>query len=353
MEREHLKQNEKRNNFNIVRFIAALFVVIGHTGPIIGKQAITIFGLDLHAVGVQVLFFMGGYLVTTSWKREQKIGIFLYKRFLRLWPPYAVMILIMTFVTGPLISELGIRGYFSTGWTDYLKNLRFYIIFCQPGVFTELPLANVTNGSLWTMPVEALLYLLTPILFSLTGGGKSRKSFYSMAALTGICCILNILYYSGSEPQVIWYATDWVKAGKLMVFYMLGMLCSYEEMKPIFQFQRACLVLILLAPLSAISPLIKGVTMQVGIPYFVMSLAITEKPMFSSFGKKYELSYGIYLYGFFFQQLTCSWFQRNGDEPDYLIVLVISLVMTLDAAWLNSICIERPLLGLKRKLVRG
>ena len=134
-----------------------------------------------------------------------------------------------------------------------------------------------------------------------------------------------------------------------MVFYIIGMLFSNDEMKRLLNLQRACLILILCMSLSGLNNIVKNITMQIGIPYFVMSLALCDHPAFAGFGKKYDLSYGMYLYGFFMQQLVCGWFLRKGYETDYLTVLLISLALTLVAAWINAVCIEKPLSRMKRK----
>ena len=336
------------NNFNIIRMIAAICVVVGHTGPIIGSPALSILGVELHTIGVQTLFLIGGFMVAKSWKRDPHFLSFYRKRFLRLWPPYAIMILIMTFLTGPLLSELGIKGYFQSSWKEYLKNLRFYIIFAQPGVFTNLIMPNVVNGSLWTMPVEAILYIVTPFVYRLFFGEEkatTRRLFLFLLCLSA----LNVIIYPIVNISWIFYATDWFKAGKLMIFYFIGMLYSSDEVKQYFNLQRSLIILIILMPLSILNKWANSLMMIVAIPYFMMSFALDSKPLFAKFGQRYELSYGIYLYGFFFQQLVCYWMRQNGIKEDYLAVTVISLILTIVAAWLSFVCVERPLLQIKRK----
>ena len=157
----------KKNNFNIVRFLGAAFVFAGHMGILMGGAAPLMGSFPLHEIGVAVLFTISGYLITKSWLSDPHPIRFAVRRFFRLWPPFAVLILLMVFVAGPLLSDLGTTVYFESDYTSYLRNLRFFTAYSLPGVFTTLPAANSVNGSLWTMPVEAFLYIVTPLLLSL------------------------------------------------------------------------------------------------------------------------------------------------------------------------------------------
>ena len=156
----------RENNFPLIRLTAAVFVFAGHMGLILGGQPPLLGGLPLHELGVGMLFLISGYLITKSWLSDPHPLRFAVRRFLRLWPPFAVLVLLLALAAGPLLSSLGPEGYFRSGWGGYLRNLRFYIVYALPGVFTDLPLPNSMNGSLWTMPVEAGLYVLTPVLLT-------------------------------------------------------------------------------------------------------------------------------------------------------------------------------------------
>ena len=73
--------------------------------------------------------------------------------------------------------------------------------------------------------------------------------------------------------------------------------------------------------------------------------------MFWTLGAKIELSYGIYLYGFFFQQLVVFWCLKYGRSWSYMICFGISLALSAGTAVLNCILIENPLLKLSRRLM--
>ena len=347
-----MPQESRSNNFNLVRLIGALLVMIGHMGPIMGAT-VPVFGQDLHGVGVEILFLIGGFLVSESWLHDPNPLRYGIKRFLRLWPPYAVMILLMTFLAGPLLSDLGFSGYFGSWWPAYLKNLRFYIIYAQPGVFTDVPRAYVTNGSLWTMPVEAALYILTPLiccLFCLRK--KKRITLWLYAVFIVLLLALGTWLDQHKEMQWVFYATDWAAALRLSIFFLIGIFCAMEPVRKLFRMQWTPFALLLIILLQYEIRPVQYVVMTLALPYLVFSLALAPNPVFYKVGRKYDLSYGIYLYGFFFQQLTVQWQQKTGISLGVPGSIAVSLCLTVGTAFVSCILIEMPVQRLSRKLTQ-
>jgi peptidoglycan/LPS O-acetylase OafA/YrhL len=276
------------------------------------------------------------------------------------------MILLMVFVAGPLTSTLGIRGYFESGWyTVYLKNLRFFIIYALPGVFENLPVANAVNGSLWTMPVEAALYVLTPLLLLVLGvcGGRgkgraqtvnryTRPGCMAMAAATVVVCAFD-LYLRVFHPtaSLVFYGTDLVAAYHLIVLYVIGMLFTYEEVRTYLNLQVASVLLLVLLLFQFSSEGLQYLMLYLIFPYFIFSLAFAPGAVFRNICRRVEPSYGIYLYGFFFQQLVVLYQQQHGISWGYLRTLLIAAVPTVVAAVLSYYLIERPAMRLGKRLI--
>lgn len=333
----------RRNNFNLVRFIAAFLVMAGHMAPILGAPDLVLGAFGLHTYGVQMLFLIGGYLVASSWRRDPNPFRFAVRRILRLWPPFAVMTLLMAFVAGPLLSELGTAGYFSSWWKAYLDNLRFFIVYAQPGVFTTTPIPNVTNGSLWTMPVEAALYVLTPLILILPGiRGRKSWAFPICAVLVTALICLGAWLDSHSDITWIVYATEWSAGLRLGIFFFIGMFCTLDPVRKIFDLQWAPVALLAILVVQYESRMVQYLVAELALTYLTFSLAFAPNPRFHSFGRKYDLAYGIYLYGFFFQQLTVYAQQRLGLNLGVVGSLAASMALTLPAAWISCALIERP-----------
>lgn len=65
-----------------------------------------------------------------------------------------------------------------------------------------------------------------------------------------------------------------------------------------------------------------------------------------------EISYGIYLYGFFFQQLVVYFQQKQGLQLGYAETFLYSLLLTIAAATVSYFLVEMPMLKLSRFLIK-
>lgn len=347
-------RNEKENNFNIIRFGASLFVFGGHTARVMGIAAPMFSGYSLHEMGVAVLFMLAGYLVTESWLKDPNVFRYSIKRFFRLWPPFAVMVLIMTFAAGPLVSDIDAAGYFHSWYLSYLNNLRFYIIYSLPGVFSDLPISNTVNGSIWTMPVEAAMYIVTPVIITLFYiHRRSKKSFLITLAFAIVLVFIDlyfIAFYKG--PRIVFYNTDIISAHHVAVSYVTGILFTYPQMRRLLDVQKAIAGMGLLLLVSMSPAPILYFLLDLLVPYFIFSFALDQKPVFSGFGRRIDLSYGIFLYGFFFQQLTIKLIQGNAMNLGFLQVLIISVIPTVMTAVLSFYLVEKPSLLCCRYLLK-
>lgn len=345
--------DSRNNNFPIVRLTAAIFVFAGHMGVVLGAQPPLLGSFPLHELGVGMLFLISGYLITKSWLSDPDPLRFAIRRFFRLWPPFAVLVLLIVFVAGPLLSNLGVTGYFQSDYTGYLRNLRFYIVYALPGVFTDLPVPNSMNGSLWTMPVEAALYVLTPIfLTALRVKKKSENSFALVAAIAAAAVGLDIflrMFYP--EGWIVIYGTEIISSWHLIVFYIIGIFFTYEKARKLLNLQVGCIAMCLILFTEFSSAALQHLVVYLVFPYFVFSIVFAPKPVFKNLDKKMELSYGIYLYGFFFQQLIVYLRGLYGWSLTYLEAFLVSAVPTVFAAVLSFFLVERPSMRLGRYLV--
>lgn len=348
------KAPSRNNNFSAVRFIGTMFVFAGHMGIILGIQPPLFGGFGLHELGVMILFLISGYLITQSWLSDPNPLRYGIRRFFRLWPPFAVFVLIMVFVAGPLVSSLGIREYFQSEFQAYLRNLRFFISYSQPGVFSDLPVPNTTNGSLWTMPVEASLYIVTPLLLAaLRVKYRSVWSFRCMGIITGTAVLFDLfLRMFFFDKTIVIYGTELISSYHLIVMYIIGIFFTYDEVKKYLNLQLGCLAMCFLLFCQVLNGAVQHLLLYLIFPYFIFSFVFAKKPLFGDFCHKVDLSYGIYLYGFFFQQLTVSWMLKSGMSLGYIKTFLLSLAPTVLSALLSFFLVEKPVLILSKSLIR-
>lgn len=150
----------RRNNFDLIRLLAAIQVVIVHglhhlrlELPAVADHA---FDFIKAFPGVPIFFMVSGYLVTLSCQRNS-LATYAIHRGLRIFPLLWVSSLLL--LTILLFSGVG-------GTTSLLTWFFGQVTFFQYYTPQELRTFGVgtPNGSLWTIPIEIQFYCLLPFV---------------------------------------------------------------------------------------------------------------------------------------------------------------------------------------------
>ncbi len=150
----------RNNNLDILRLFFALFVFLGHW-TILTNFNSDLFILHFEVTGVDGFFIISGFLVFWSYHNDQNTKNFFIKRFFRIYPLYGIIILIQSLFFIFLSN--------GTVWENiryFIANI-FYLNFLQPTVgtiFDHLTI-NAINGSLWSLKIEVMFYLMVPLLY--------------------------------------------------------------------------------------------------------------------------------------------------------------------------------------------
>lgn len=339
----------KTNNFNIIRFFAAFMVIYGHMSSIMGYAAFPLFSQRVSTIAVKIFFIVSGYLITKSYLSDSHFGRYMIRRTFRIFPALIVLVLLTVFVVGPTMTTLPLSEYFSNLNTwRYFKNLLFSPVYALPGVLTDATYPNAVNGSLWTLPVEFAMYLLLPlfvILFKKLGSIKWGMGV--MAVLTLTLSVLQITCFP-TASFVVW-GNDLLQTFPLLPYFFIGSFFSFPEMRKYLNLQAA-VALVVLASFTLASPAVMEVVVAIVLPYFTLSLALCEKPIFSKWFAKSDFSYGLYLYGFVVQQIVYSFLAPLNIPvlPMALICFAATLVMAIPSWYL----IEKPIQSLGQAWIR-
>ncbi len=343
--------NRRGNNFNLVRLMAALLVLAGHAFVLTGRAAPVFMGSAPHRMGILLFFTVGGYLITESWKRDPDYLCYLIRRVFRIFPALAVCIVLTVFVLGPMVSSCGLTQYFTDSRTwSYLKNIFLYISYALPGVFEENPVSTAVNGSLWSLPVEFMMYLIIPAVYEIGRRGGGRWHL----VLTALVCSASAWKHIAiPEWRMVVYGIDLGQALEVVPYYFLGSLVSTLEIKRGWNLQAA-LVLYIIGQNWPWGDAAGTVLSFLVIPYMVFSFAFCEKPLGSLPGlrTRLEFSYGLYLYGFFIQQLLISWMWKRSMPLRTNAVLLVGLVPAGVLAVASERLVEEPARRLSRGLTR-
>ena len=322
-----------RNHFNLLRLIAAWLVIYGHAWAITGTP-----GSDLiahatqlkfaGAVAVDVFFVVSGFLIAASLQRNSVRG-YLGSRALRILPALVVCVALCVFVVGPWLTTSS--DYWSAQtWRYFWSNASLWRAeFQLPGVFVTLP-QNAVNGSLWTLPIEARLYVLL-LVASLLGVLTARR--YVLPWLVVIGGIGAFAYLRRPLPE--WLANDlWCVA-----FFVTGTAAWLWR-------ERIRLSWVPVVVLLVLAVIARG-TQWFALPYFALvaygTLWLAFAPPKARIAH-HDLSYGLYLYGWPAAQIVQTF---SPGSPWHNVVLASALAFACGA--LSWFCIGRPALRLKKR----
>jgi peptidoglycan/LPS O-acetylase OafA/YrhL len=339
---------ERQNNFDALRLVAAAAVVFSHSfliaegnqdhEPLIlltGNQSI------LGLVGVFVFFAISGFLVTQSFEQTGDAWRFLAKRALRIFPGLFVATTLSAFVLAPLVTTLSAGAYLSNPapWEYVAGNtLLDQTVHELPGVmFVNNPVGLEINGSLWTLRLEFLMYLMVLVL------GVLRLLTVRVALLLvafGMACLhFNMLDELEKWGWFFQLLSGW---GWLVGFFAAGIVIYKLRHTGIFDGRIALLAfagLVLSVPLHqfiVLFPLFGC--------YLALWLALTPRLPVIPAARFGDLSYGIYIYGWPAEQ-AAIWLL--GGRAAWWQVFLIALPGAAALAFLSWHLVERPALRLR------
>jgi peptidoglycan/LPS O-acetylase OafA/YrhL len=324
---------ERRNNFDLLRLVAALSVILSHAfllaensqdhDPLMmltGGQAI------LGLAGVFVFFTISGYLITQSFETTRSPFAFLAKRALRIFPGLLVCLLVCVLVIGPLVTKLPLAEYFAQPgtWLFLLHNAVLDIEYNRlPGVvFWPGNIGGVVDGPLWSLPCEALLYLM---LFGL-----------------GVCRLLTLpvcLLLLAAGVAGLWFDTAGETLGSalwLLGFFAAGMCCYRLRGSGIFA--RHWALLALLGLVLSVPARLFLVGFALFGSYLTIYLAVNRRLPVVPAARFGDLSYGLYIYGWPIEQ--CVIYFSGGTAP-WWEVFVISVALAVPTAFLSWHLVEK------------
>ena len=188
----------KDNNFNLIRFIASMAVLVSHSyaihfGSSEYEPLTRELGRSLGSFAVDVFFITSGFLIYASLNRATYIQDYALSRVLRIFPGLIVMTALTVFVLGPITTDLSPMNYFSSlqTWEYAIKNsvLLTRVEYELPGVFTDNPLGPAVNGSLWSLPFELYMYITLPIIILVSNALFRRAQHHPSLVLASYIVI--------------------------------------------------------------------------------------------------------------------------------------------------------------------
>lgn len=362
------------NNFHLIRLGAALLVLLAHCFHLLGRAGEEPIGrwfvwMDASVLGVATFFFVSGFLVARSWDIRKNLAAFLVARALRIAPALWLALAVTVFGLGAAVTSMPLDEYFRNGdtrqylllnavlyvpvWLDFssagsqhlypVLDAVLYMHYRLPGVFDSNTMPGV-NGSLWTIPLEVVLYLILGIagwiglLSPVTAGVRA----YERMKLHPLLSFVLILIAALLHDRVMRAGAQYYS---LAAYFLLGVLCY--RFRSMLHWKLGHAILLVAVTLAVANTWAGPLLLPMALACSTLTLALhplLRMPM--TWLHRHDYSYGTYLYGFPVQQTLIALGVR---EP--ALLLAYSVPLTLCCAAVSWHLVESPLLKRKGRLV--
>jgi peptidoglycan/LPS O-acetylase OafA/YrhL len=327
------------NNTDLIRLILACLVIFGHAttiSPQIGYVDFSekLIGVSSSSVAVWIFFFLSGLLVANSLIEKKRMFAFICSRFFRIWPALFVLVLLTTTILGPFFTEKSIQEYFSDVNTKeyFLRNIRLAQQYFLPGVFLGNPSKEVVNGSLWSIPYEVYAYLWLLLLFFSRLLNKWIVLFFFVLLIIDFISVSPIFVKDRATPLY------------LTLDFTIGVLFALWKDKINLDIRQLCFLAFAYYFFRdlPVAPIILHLLI------FVSVLLLSSGRFFLKFKPKFDLSYGVYLWGYAVAQVLVFFFPGEHIYFHQFFSIFISLCI----AYLSCVLVERPSIKFGAKLVK-
>ncbi len=316
----------KSTNIDLLKFVCAILVIMCHAFAIAEGTSDLVFSwtnnqLNLGGVAVAVFFLLSGLYLSKSLDRDTNLVHFFKNRCKRLFPQLWIVIILTTFLVGPIVTTVSLKEYFLNGQTYlYLCNLFLLPVHSLPGVF-ESNITSSVNGSLWTLPVEFACYIaLIVVQFVIIKIEKStnKDCKFVIHSICTASLFLIYLYF-----LMIAQSDFMVSVIRPTICFFVGLL--YYDLRERIQLNPIVgIVSLVVLSFLRLAPLF-NILIFVLLPYGVLSITLGTKQLKIN-SSILKASYEMYLVGWLMQQLVVLLFHTNTAILNSVIAIPLDIV---------------------------
>lgn len=341
---------DKENNFNLLRLLAAIQVMLFHIIEHLEIKLTTAFKYFSSYSGVIIFFTISGYLIYMSLERNSNnLRQYLCNRLGRIYPA----LWFSTFISFFLLvfsGYLKINKIFNIKlliyWFGQLTIFQFWTPEILRGYAVGTP-----NGSLWTITVEIQFYLLLMFIFLL----KIKNIVFHV--LTILSILFNIFVYTKFSKDFIFVKLFSVSIIPYFYNFMIGVYFAKYRQFLLKLVEGKFLVWLLIYHIYVyglniypqyyvnISILISNFLLGILVLSFTFSFRKISKILIGDT----DISYGLYLYHMLFLNYFIYKFGIEGTKGK----IGYYIFLTFLVAFLSDKFLEKPTLVYIKNKFRG
>ena len=295
--------------------------------------------------GVLMFFTISGFLITASYDRNKNLRQYLKNRILRifpaLWVSFFLLLSVLFYFQIVSLSDFG-NVKFIAWIVGQLSVFQFY----TPDMLRDFGV-GAPNGSLWTIPVEFVFYLILPLIFVI----------FRKRLRTGmlICAVLSVafnflLYKYGPEGTIT--KLLWVTVFPYLYNFMIGSLLYiyWDKVRKYIEGKFLIYLSVYLIYCIGLNEypdfyIASGFTLLTNVMLGLVTISFAYTlPHMGRVLMGYDISYGVYIY----HMIVVNVYVQCGfmNDPVYLLQVVAITVLLGIMSW---VLVERKALALKYK----
>jgi peptidoglycan/LPS O-acetylase OafA/YrhL len=344
-----------QNNFEIIRLSLATLVVVLHCYDLTNTHYVDYIAnwtggqISLPYIIIRGFVIMSGYLVLKSLVRSTSIKQYLWRRFLRIYPPLIVALLLCALLAAPLLTTLSTGDYYRhpDTWLYMVYSLRVFMVRhteCLPGVFANNPATCAVNGSLWTIWVEEVLYIALIAFFFIRLRPKLLKTALGLSWLAIVILYQFARLRWADQPIPFSRSVQWDYFADLLIYFFSGCLMTLIEWKNMRR-NRIILAASLLVTILALWLHIYPILGFLLYPLIMVATGSDCIPILLKPFRWGNPSYGLYIYSYPIQQILIQTL-----NPGAGMLLLLGVPLSFVAGYASWHIVERPFLRLKDRV---
>ncbi|EFP9202239.1 acyltransferase, partial [Shigella flexneri] len=212
----------KSNCFDTARLVAAMMVLVSHHYALSGQPEPYLFGFEsAGGIAVIIFFSISGYLISKSAIRSDSFIDFMAKRARRIFPALVPCSILTYFLFGWILNDFSAE-YFSH---DIVRKTISSIFMSQApdaDITSHLIHAGI-NGSLWTLPLEFLCYIITGVAVALLKNGKA------FIVILLVFVSLSLIGSVSENRDVMFSIPLWLYPLRGLAFFFGATMAMYEK----------------------------------------------------------------------------------------------------------------------------
>jgi peptidoglycan/LPS O-acetylase OafA/YrhL len=317
----------RNNSFDLIRHLAALMVLVSHHFALSGLEEPGIAGYNsLGGIAVTAFFSISGLLISQSFFNSRSFADYLGKRVVRIFPALILCAFVMTYLAGAVFAD----GYVTSfgALADFLRISVFGRANIEP-ITQGFILSESFNGSLWTLKIEFGFYLLLALAL-----GMYRRALMPWVLLTVFAVATYALgnHVPGALAQKL---AVYSAAG---IAFFAGAVIAFNQ-QYLSDHRVLAIALVTAAGLIFFSlgtPL-ASVLATLGVCLATLSLGLLYVD--KTIRRRFDISYGMYLYAFPVQQLII-----NKTSLTFIPSMLVSALIVIVLATVSWRLVEQPAL---------